>query len=42
MSKKNISRERRPSLLINTTFLLPALGVDVEEEAINAIKHFST
>jgi len=41
VSKKNISRGRRPSLLIDTTFLLPALGVDVEEEAINTIKYFS-
>lgn len=39
----NVSRRglsRRPRVLIDTTFLLPALGVEVEEEAMKAISLF--
>ncbi|MHA1608759.1 MAG: hypothetical protein ACTSUJ_01975 [Candidatus Njordarchaeales archaeon] len=38
-SKKNTSS--KPRLLIDTSFLLPALGIDVEEEVYKAIAfHF--
>lgn len=38
MSKRSTSR--KPRVLVDTTFLLPALGVEVEEEALKAIKLF--
>lgn len=31
---------RKPKLLVDTTFLLPALGIEVEEEALKAIELF--
>jgi len=37
-SKKNTSS--KPRLLIDTSFLLPALGIDVEEEVYKAIAKF--
>ena len=30
----------KPSILVDTTFLLPALGIEVEKEAMNAIPLF--
>lgn len=38
--RENILRVEKPSLLIDTTFLLPALGVEIEEEAMNVIRYF--
>ena len=39
-SRKGISSTSKPELLVDTTFLLPALGIDVEEEALEAISLF--
>ena len=38
MSRGNTSA--RPRILIDTTFLLPALGVEVEKEAMDVIRLF--
>ncbi|MEM4752586.1 MAG: PIN domain-containing protein [Sulfolobales archaeon] len=38
MSRRSISR--KPRVLVDTTFLLPALGVEVEEDALKAIALF--
>lgn len=40
MSAKRSTSAGRPRVLIDTTFLLPALGIDVEEEALEAIRFF--
>ncbi|MEM2590762.1 MAG: PIN domain nuclease, partial [Zestosphaera sp.] len=38
MSRRSISR--KPRVLVDTTFLLPALGVEIEEDALKAIALF--
>ena len=38
MSGRSISR--KPRVLVDTTFLLPALGVEIEEDALKAIALF--
>ena len=39
-SKGGIARPSRPRLLVDTTFLLPPLGVEVEREAMEVIPFF--
>ena len=39
-SRRGILRADKPSLLVDTTFLLPALGIDVEKSAMEAIRLF--
>ena len=39
-SRRGISAERRARILVDTTFLLPALGIGVEEDAEKAIQYF--
>ena len=38
--RKGILGRSKPRLLVDTTFLLPALGIDVEENALSAISLF--
>ena len=40
MSSRGSSSERPRRILVDTTFLLPALGVEVEEEAMRVIELF--
>lgn len=39
-SRRSTSKESKKSLLIDTSFLLPAMGIDVGEEIIETVKHF--
>lgn len=36
----NSSPRSRPRLLVDTSFLLPAIGIDTEKEVVEAIKYF--
>ncbi len=39
-SRRGISGTVKPKLLVDTTFLLPTLGIEVEEEAMKVIPFF--
>ena len=38
--RRGILGRSKPRLLVDTNFLLPALGIDVEEDALSAISLF--
>lgn len=40
MGNRRRHSRSKPDLLVDTSFILPALGVSVEKEAFEAVKHF--
>ncbi len=40
MSNKEDTSRPKPRFLVDTSFLLPAMGVEAEGKVMNAIKHF--